>query len=132
MYVLLGLFTIVGMIVQGRLKRKFNKYSKMPTSSGMSGAEVASQMLRHYGIGDVRIVEGKGYLTDHYNPMNKTISLSPQVYRSRSVAAAAVAAHECGHAVQHARAYTWLQMRSRVVPIVSAAARWQFWICSAS
>lgn len=97
----------------------------MPLRAGWTGAEVAAEMLRHYGIMDVRILEGRGTLTDHYNPLHKTISLSPEVYHGRSVAAAAVAAHECGHAVQHANAYAFLQMRSGLVPIVSFAARTQ-------
>jgi Zn-dependent membrane protease YugP len=93
----------------------------MPLQSGFTGREVAEQMLRHYGIFDVQIVQGKGFLTDHYNPTTKTVSLSPQVYEGRSVAAASVAAHECGHVVQHATGYSMLQLRSKMVPIVKVA-----------
>ena len=113
--------SFIGMIVSGRLKSKFNKYGKVALRSGMSGKEVAEAMLRQYGIQHVKIVQGKGFLTDHYNPMTKTVSLSPQVYQGRSVSAAAVAAHECGHAVQHDRSYNMLQMRSALVPLVKAA-----------
>jgi len=123
--IIVGIFTGVGMLVSGRLKSKFKKYSKVGISSGQSGAEVAKDMLSHYGISDVKIVEGRGFLSDHYNPTNKTIALSPDVYRGRSVAAAAVAAHECGHAVQHATAYNMLKMRSTLVPVVQASSRIQ-------
>ena len=116
------LFTVIGMLISGQLKRKFAKYSQVGLSSGMSGREVAATMLDHFGIHDVKIVEGQGTLTDHYNPQSKTVSLSPEVYQGRSVAAAAVAAHECGHAVQHATAYQYLQMRSALVPVVSISA----------
>ena len=126
------LLSVVGMLVSSRLKSKFRKYSQIGTSSGMSGAEVASQMLNHYGIGDVKIVEGKGFLSDHYNPLTKTVSLSPEVFRGRSIAAAAVAAHECGHAVQHATAYAMLQFRSKMVPIVKAASMAQQWLLLAA
>lgn len=116
--VILVIFTIVGMIVSGKLKRTFTKYSKVPISNGMSGKEVAEAMLEHYGIHDVKIVAGRGSLTDHYNPLTKTISLSEPVYATRSIAAAAVAAHETGHAVQHATAYAMLKLRSALVPVV--------------
>ncbi|MEM0992006.1 MAG: zinc metallopeptidase [Bacteroidota bacterium] len=119
--VLTGIASVAGMIVQGRLKAKFKKYSRVPISSGMSGREIAAAMLRHYGINDVQIVQGKGMLTDHYNPQTKTVSLSPAIYQGQSVMAAAVAAHECGHAVQHATAYPMLQTRSRLVPFVQVA-----------
>lgn len=124
-FVIIGLFSLVGFVVSGRLKSKFRKYSQVPTSSGMSGAEIASTMLRHYGINDVKIVQGQGSLTDHYNPMTKTIALSPDVYQGRHVSAAAVAAHECGHAVQHATAYSMLTLRSKVVPVVQFSSRIQ-------
>lgn len=124
-WVIIGFFTLVGMIISGRLKGKFNKYSKIGIRSGLSGAEVAQTMLNHYGIRDVKITEGKGFLSDHYNPLKKTISLSPQVYRGRSIASAAVAAHECGHAVQHATAYNMLTLRSNLVPVVQMATRAQ-------
>lgn len=115
-------FTVIGMILSGTLQSKFHRYSQVPLPNGMSGAEVAQAMLRAYGIHDVRIVSVEGRLTDHYNPQDKTVNLSPEVYAGRSVAAAAVAAHECGHAVQHATAYSMLQMRSRLVPVVQIAA----------
>lgn len=124
-FVILGLITGVGWLVQSRLKSKFSKYSKMPLSNGMSGVEVAHAMLDHYNISDVKIVEGRGRLTDHYNPRTKTVSLSPEVYSGRSVAAAAVAAHECGHVVQHATAYNMLTMRSSLVPVVQFSSQMQ-------
>ncbi len=124
-FIILGFFSLIGFLVSGRLKSKFKKYSQVPTSSGMNGAEIAGEMLRHYGINDVRIVQGQGSLTDHYNPTNKTIALSPEVYNGRHVSAAAVAAHECGHAVQHAQAYSMLTMRSNLVPVVQFSSRIQ-------
>ena len=123
-----GILSLVGMFVSQRLKSKFNKYSKMALRSGMSGREVAEAMLRQYNIHDVKIVEGQGFLTDHYNPLSKTVSLSPAVYQGRSVSAAAVAAHECGHAVQHATAYPYLKMRSSLVPFVKMASMAQQWL----
>jgi len=131
-FVIIGIFSVIGMIVSGRLRSKFAHYSRVPLSNGMSGAEVAQQMLRHYGIGDVKIVQGQGFLTDHYNPASKTVSLSPQVFNGRSVAAAAVAAHECGHAVQHAKSYSMLQMRSALVPVVNIAASLQQYLLLAA
>lgn len=116
-------FAIVGYLVQLRLKSKFEKYSRVPVAAGLTGAEVAEKMLHDYGIYDVRIMSVPGKLTDHYNPIEKTVNLSPDVYNGRSVAAAAVAAHEVGHAVQHATAYSWLQMRSALVPVVSFSSR---------
>ncbi len=121
-------FAIIGAVVSGRLKSKFKKYSKLPIASGLSGKEVAEAMLKHYGIHDVRVVPGKGALTDHYNPRNKTISLSEPVYSGRNVAAASVAAHECGHAVQDDTNYAWLNFRSSMVPIVNFAATAQQWL----
>ena len=118
-------FAAIGGLVSSRLKSKFKQYSRMPMTNGMSGAEVAEKMLGSYGIRDVRIVQGQGFLTDHYNPTNKTVSLSPDVFQGRSVSAAAVAAHECGHAVQHAKGYAWLQFRSKMVPVVQVASRFQ-------
>ncbi len=123
--IIMGVFTVAGMILSGRLKSVFNKYSQYKTSSNMTGKEVAEAMLSHYGIHDVKIVPGKGSLTDHYNPQTKTIALSEPVYNSRSISAAAVAAHECGHAVQHATAYSALQMRSALVPIVNFSSKAQ-------
>ncbi len=118
-------FTVIGMILSGTLRSKFAKYSQMPLTNGMSGAEVAATMLRHYGINDVQITHVDGQLTDHYNPQTKTVNLSQDVYSGRSVAAAAVAAHECGHAVQHATQYSMLQFRSALVPVVNIAASLQ-------
>lgn len=124
-YIIIGFFTLVGFLISARLKSKFKKYSKVGLANGMSGAEIASAMLEHYNIHDVKITQGQGMLTDHYNPTSKVISLSPDVYAGRSVAAAAVAAHECGHAVQHAEAYSMLQMRSKLVPAVQFSTRIQ-------
>jgi Zn-dependent membrane protease YugP len=127
-----ALLSIVGMVISQRLKRKFNKYGRIPLRSGMTGQEVAASMLRHYGISDVNIVQGQGFLTDHYNPASKTVSLSPTVYSGRNIAAAAVAAHECGHAVQHARSYTMLKVRSALVPVVQFSAMAQQWLLIAA
>ena len=113
------LFMIVGGFVSSRLKSKFKKYSKIATSSGFSGKEIAQKMLDDHNINDVRIISVAGKLTDHYNPQDKTINLSSDVYNGRHVSAAAVAAHECGHAIQHAKSYQWLQMRSQMVPAVN-------------
>ncbi len=123
--VIIGVTTLVGFILSSTLKSKFKKYAKMPNSNGKSGAEIALDMLTHYGISDVKIVEGQGFLSDHYNPKSKTISLSPDVFQGRHVSAAAVAAHECGHAVQHATAYSMLKMRSTLVPAVQISSRLQ-------
>lgn len=125
-YIIITLvFGGIGMLVSNRLKSKFKQYSKVPMTNGLSGAEVAQKMLDYYRISDVRIVQGQGFLSDHYNPQTKTVSLSPEVYQGRSVSAAAVAAHECGHVVQHAEAYTWLTFRSKMVPVVQLASRAQ-------
>jgi len=127
-FIVAGILSVVGMVISQRLKSKFHKYSGIPIRSGLSGQEVAEQMLRHFGISDVKVVEGHGFLTDHYNPLTKTVSLSEGVYRGRNIAAAAVAAHECGHAVQHAEAYSLLQMRSALVPVVNMSAMAQQWL----
>jgi hypothetical protein len=127
-FLIAGILSVVGMVVSGRLRSKFARYSQMPVRSGMSGREIAENMLRHYQIHDVKIVEGQGMLTDHYNPLTKTVSLSPEVYRGQSVASAAVAAHECGHAVQHATAYNMLRFRSAMVPAVKFASMAQQWL----
>ena len=119
---------LLGAIAQGMLKSRFSKYSKVPTENGMSGAEIAKKMLNDNGIYDVKIIPARGMLTDHYNPATKTVALSEGVYSSRSVAAAAVAAHECGHAVQHARGYAPLQMRSALVPVVNFASGIVQWV----
>lgn len=115
-------------LVSWRLKSKFQQYSQIPLSSGMSGREVAEQMLADNGITDVRVISVAGRLTDHYNPTDKTVNLSEYVYDARSAAAAAVAAHECGHAVQHAKAYSFLKFRSAMVPALSIASRYMQWI----
>ncbi len=120
--VISGIFTVIGMILNSRLRSKFHKYAQIPLGNHMSGAEVARTMLKHYGIHDVEVIHVPGQLTDHYNPANKTVNLSDEVFESSSVAAAAVAAHECGHAVQHATAYSFLQLRSAIVPVVNFAA----------
>lgn len=124
-FLLAGLLSVVGFLVSNRLKAKFKKYSKVGLRNNRSGAEIAIEMLKHYGIQDVKVIEGQGMLTDHYNPVTKTVSLSPGVFSGRSVAAAAVAAHECGHAVQHDTAYSMLQFRSKMVPVVNVANRAQ-------
>ena len=120
-YGLTIVLTFIGMFISNRLKSKFKKYSQVGIASGMSGKEVAEAMLNYYNIHDVKVLMGKGFLSDHYNPMTKTVNLSPNVYQGRNVAAAAVAAHECGHAVQHATAYNMLTMRSTLVPFVKYA-----------
>lgn len=119
LFVILIAFMLVGWIVQNRLKSKFKKYSEIPLNAGLTGREVAEKMLHENGIYDVKVISTRGRLTDHYNPMDKTVNLSEGVYNSRSIAAAAVASHECGHAVQHATSYSWLKFRSAMVPIVS-------------
>jgi Zn-dependent membrane protease YugP len=125
--ILVGAIALVGFLVQNQLKSKFHKYGQVGLSSGMTGHQVAAAMLNHYGIHDVQIVQGEGFLSDHYNPQTKTVSLSPEVYGGRSVAAASVAAHECGHAVQHDTKYSMLQLRSAIVPVVKIAAVAQQW-----
>lgn len=127
-YIIFGLVAIIGWIVQARLQSKFKKYSQIRLPNGMTGRDVAEKMLRDNGINDVNVISTDGQLTDHYNPANKTVNLSEPVYATNSVAAAAVAAHECGHAVQHATAYAPLQMRSKLVPVVSFASRWVQWV----
>lgn len=119
---------LISYIVQQNLNSKFKKISKVPLSSGMTGREVAEKMLQDHGIYNVTVTSTPGHLTDHYNPTNNTVNLSPEVYNGNSVAAAAVAAHECGHAVQHAIAYAPLQLRSALVPVVSFASNWVQWI----
>lgn len=127
-WIIFGFFMLLSWIVGSRLKSKFREFSKIPVNYGMSGRDVAQKMLNDNGIYDVKIQSVEGELTDHYNPVNKTVNLSPDVYHGNSVAAAAVAAHECGHAVQHATAYHWLQMRSQLVPIVSFSSKWVQWV----
>ncbi|NER14589.1 hypothetical protein GWK08_14130 [Leptobacterium flavescens] len=127
-YILIGAIGLVSMLVSQKLKSKFRHYSKVQLRNGMSGAEIAEKMLQDHGINDVKVISTPGMLTDHYNPKNKTVNLSEGVYHQRNAAAAAVAAHECGHAVQHAQAYEWLQMRSRLVPVVSVASGMSVWV----
>jgi len=127
-YILIAAIGIIGMVVQSRLKSKFKHYSKIKLKKGYTGAEVAQMMLEDAGITDVQVVSTKGFLTDHYHPTKKTVNLSEPVYASNSVAAVAVAAHECGHAVQHARGYKWLQMRSKLVPVVQFSSSIVQWI----
>lgn len=119
---------VVSWLVQQNLKNKFEKYSKVLSSGGLTGREVAEKMLRDNGIMDVRVTCTKGSLTDHYNPVDKTVNLSADVYEGNSVMAAAVAAHECGHAVQHAYSYGPLSLRSKLVPVVSFASQWMQWV----
>ena len=121
-------FMILSWIVSMTLKSKFSKYSKVQLYNGMSGKDVAEKMLRDNGITDVRIMSVEGQLTDHYNPADKTVNLSPDVYSGRNISAAAVAAHECGHAIQHAKAYAWLGFRSKLVPAVSFTSKWVQWV----
>lgn len=122
------LFMGLGIIVQGRLKSKFSAYAKIPTSSGLSGKEIAEKMLHDNGIYDVKVISVQGFLSDHYNPSKKTVNLSPDVYEGRNISAAAVAAHECGHAVQHATAYSMLQLRSALVPVVQVSTNLAQWV----
>lgn len=129
MYLILIIATMLASWFVGqRLQSKFDKYSKVHLRNGMSGAEIATKMLHDHGIYDVKVISTPGRLTDHYNPADKTVNLSEAVYNQRNAAAAAVAAHEVGHAVQHATAYSWLTMRSKLVPVVSIASMWVQWV----
>ncbi|MDO9154981.1 MAG: zinc metallopeptidase [Paludibacter sp.] len=127
-YIIFGFFALLSWIVSSSLKSKFKRYSKIPIAHGLTGKNVAEKMLRENGIFDVSVISTPGQLTDHYNPLTKTVNLSEGVYNSNSVAAAAVAAHECGHALQHATAYAPLTMRSKLVPVVSFASNWMQWV----
>jgi Zn-dependent membrane protease YugP len=127
-YILLGGIALVSWLVSSKLKSKFKYYSKVHLRNGMSGAEIAEKMLADHGIRDVKVVSVSGMLTDHYNPLKKTVNLSEAVYSQRNAASAAVAAHECGHAVQHAQAYEWLTMRSKLVPVVSVTSGLSTWV----
>jgi Zn-dependent membrane protease YugP len=127
-YIISLLFVGIGMLVSLRLKSKFNQYGAVRIRSGLTGRDVAMQMLKDNGIYNVRVELGQGFLSDHYNPLTKTVSLSPDVYHQASIAAAAVAAHECGHAVQHARSYPWLMLRSRLVPVVQFSSMFIQWV----
>lgn len=127
-WIIFILVAVVSYFVQYMLKKRFDEYSMLPIMNGMTGKDVAEKMLRDNGITDVRVGHVEGRLTDHYNPTDKTLNLSDAVYNSCSVAAAAVAAHECGHALQHAKQYSFLQLRSSLVPVVSFASNWVQWI----
>ena len=127
-YILIGVIALVSWLVSNKLKQKFKKYSQVQLRNGMSGKEIAERMLLDHGITDVEVISTSGQLTDHYNPKNKTVNLSESVYNQRNAAAAAVAAHECGHAVQHAQAYSWLKTRSTLVPMVSATSGMSQWL----
>jgi hypothetical protein len=127
-WILIGAIALMSWLVSNKLKKKFEKYSKVHLRNGMSGQEIAEKMLADNGISDVEVISVKGQLTDHYNPKNKTVNLSESVYNQRNAAAAAVAAHECGHAVQHAQAYSALKMRSALVPVVSVTSGMSQWL----
>ncbi len=127
-----GIATLIGLFISNRLKSKFEFYSQQGLRNGMSGKEIAERMLRYYGIYDVKVQLAQGFLTDHYNPLDKTVNLSEPIYNARSISAAAVSAHECGHAVQHAQAYAPLKMRSAIVPIVKVSSGIQQFILLAA
>jgi len=127
-YILIGAISLVSWLVSNQLKKKFAKYSRVQLRNGMSGAEIATKMLADHGIRDVEVISTPGRLTDHYNPTNKTVNLSEAVYNQRNAAAAAVASHEVGHAVQHATAYQYLTMRSKLVPVVQVTSSMSQWI----
>jgi Zn-dependent membrane protease YugP len=127
-YIIFGVFALISWLISSNLKSKFERYSKIPIPRGMTGKDVAMKMLRDNGIYDVQVISTNGHLTDHYNPLTKTVNLSENVYASSSVAAAAIAAHECGHAVQHATAYAPLTLRSKLVPVVNFASNWMQWV----
>jgi Zn-dependent membrane protease YugP len=127
-YILLGVIALVSWAISSKLKSKFEEYSHVQLRNGMSGAEIATKMLQDHGIYDVQVISTPGQLTDHYNPADKTVNLSEGVYNQRNAAAAAVAAHECGHAVQHAKAYSMLQLRSQLVPLVNVSSTLSQWL----
>lgn len=127
-YILIGVISLISWLVSNQLKKKFKKYSQVQLRNGMSGAEIATKMLSDNGIFDVKVISTPGRLTDHYNPQDKTVNLSEAVYNQRNAAAAAVAAHEVGHAVQHATAYSYLTMRSKLVPVVSVTSKFSQWL----
>jgi Zn-dependent membrane protease YugP len=127
-YIIFGIFALISWAISNQLKNKFAKYSQIPVNNGMSGSQIAAKMLSDAGIYNVKVISVQGQLTDHYNPTDKTVNLSDAVYYGTSVAAAAVAAHECGHAVQHAKSYAWLTMRSQLVPVVSVTSKYMQWI----
>ena len=130
-YIIIGIFGAISMGVSYMLKSKFKKYSQTRLSSNLTGAEIAEKMLTDNGIHDVKVISVRGQLTDHYNPVNKTVNLSEGVYSQRNAAAAAVAAHECGHAVQHAKAYSFLKFRSALVPVLSVTSKYMMWVIMA-
>ncbi|SDX70839.1 hypothetical protein SAMN05444411_10897 [Lutibacter oricola] len=127
-YIIIGAISLISWLVSNQLKRKFEQYSKVQLQNGLSGKEIAEKMLRDHSINDVKVISTAGQLTDHYNPANKTVNLSDVVYSQRNTAAAAVAAHEVGHAVQHAKAYKWLTMRSQLVPVVNISSKFSIWL----
>ncbi|MDR2037881.1 MAG: zinc metallopeptidase [Bacteroidales bacterium] len=127
-WIIFGVFALLSWVVSSQLDRQLTKYFKIPINYGLTGRDIAQKMLAENGINDVKVQSVAGKLTDHYNPVTKTINLSEAVFYSSSVGAAAVAAHECGHAVQHARSYVWLTMRSKLVPVVSFASHWVQWV----
>ena len=127
-YVIIGAIALVSWLVSNRLQSKFDYYSRVHLRNGMSGAEIAQKMLQDHGIYDVKVISTPGRLTDHYNPVDKTVNLSEAVYNQRNAVAAAVAAHECGHAVQHAQAYAWLTLRSQLVPMVNISSNISPWL----
>lgn len=127
-WIIIIVFMLLSWLISWQLKSRFKKYSQIPLKYGMTGKDVAEKMLKDKGIYDVQVVSVEGELSDHYNPATKTVNLSRDVFYGNSVAAAAVSAHECGHAVQHAEAYAWLQMRSSLVPVVSFASNWVQWV----
>jgi len=127
-YIIFGVFALISWMISRNLKSKFERYSQLPIPRGMTGKDVAMKMLRDNGIYDVQVTSTNGHLTDHYDPTTKTVNLSENVYASSNVAAAAIAAHECGHAVQHAMAYAPLTLRSKLVPVVNFASNWMQWI----
>lgn len=127
-WIIFGIFMLLSWLISMQLKSKFKKYSQVPINYGLTGKDVAEKMLRDNGIMDVKVISTPGQLTDHYNPLNRTVNLSQGVYGNSNVAAAAVAAHECGHAVQHATAYSFLMMRSKLVPVVSFTSKWVQWV----
>jgi len=127
-YIIIGVISLLSWLVSNKLKKKFKHYSNLHLRNGMSGAEIAQKMLVDHGITDVEVISTPGMLTDHYNPKNKTVNLSEGVYNQRNAASAAVASHEVGHAVQHAKAYEWLQLRSKLVPTVSVTSKLSQWL----
>jgi Zn-dependent membrane protease YugP len=127
-YLIFGIFSLISWYIGSQLKSRFKEFANYPLPGGRSGKDVAEQMLADHGITDVQVISVEGELTDHYHPVKKTVNLSPDVYHGTHVSAAAVAAHECGHAVQHAQAYAWLNMRSKLVPFVSLTSNWLQWV----